>query len=459
MISRRRFIQTCSMGAMIFPSLVKKLFASDSARPNIVLVCIDTLRADHLSHNGYVRNTSPVLTDLSGTAYNFTQAYSSAGWTMPAYASLLTGQYAFNHGFHTGVDRFSRTLFLPKLLKDAGYRTVSIQCNEYVTLMDSYFDERHYIPNGMHEEGNVDFRAISRAMAVLEHNTDSQPLFLFVGLYNPHYFYNTDNRYISKFVQDDLFNFSEPGYVDMNKILPFFDGNANLHYSQMPAHIRDELGAIYDKDGYIHDARIYQAAYDSEIKRTDYELGRLFEKMKEKSCFDDAILIVTADHGENMTEHEPQFQHCQKAYNSLVHVPLLIKLPCQERGVTVETTVRTYDIFPTLFEYLDVDIGREIDGRSFWNLMLNEPDDTDRPVIIFAAMKPENDYIPGYIVGVIFEGFKMIREVKYGKVSYELYDLENDPNEQNPLDDNQTVQYMEEYLSPYFNAGKIPYLY
>ena len=91
--------------------------------------------------------------------------------------------------------------------------------------------------------------------------------------------------------------------------------------------------------------------------------------------------------------------------------------------------------------------------------MLNEPDDTDRPVIIFAAMKPENDYIPGYIVGVIFEGFKMIREVKYGKVSYELYDLENDPNEQNPLDDNQTVQYMEEYLSPYFNAGKIPYLY
>lgn len=329
------------------------------SNPSIIMIVIDTLRYDHLSDAGYERDTSPNLSEFANAAVVFSYAFSSAPWTLPSFTSILLGKHAFNHNMNK-VPVHGETVdgtMLSQKIKEAGYKTVSIQTNLFSQYFDTNFEENYHFWND--DVFYQDAQAIDMALAWIgmDSNIDNS-FFLFAGLFSPHMKYQANNGYLENFVMDNLYKSQSPVTVNITGITD----NA-LFYSDLSSTMQEMLGTPKNPSGYYQDSRLYVAAYDSEIKYSDFQVGRLLNELKSKNLYDDAIVIITADHGENMVDHLNYFSHGNNLFNSLLHVPLMIKFPGQKTRIDITTNVRTIDILPTVFDYLSLDAG-VIDGKS-----------------------------------------------------------------------------------------------
>jgi len=285
------------------------------AEAPVVLVSIDTLRADHLPAYGYAAGSTPNLDGLAREGVVFDDLYSHCPLTLPAHASLLTGLLPPHHGvrdnigFRLGADR----LTLATRFRAAGLRTggaVSAYVLRSATGIAQgfdFFDDAIEVEGGTESIGSLqrDGALTTRALSAWIEGQKGARLFAFLHLYEPH-----------------------------------------SPYTPPPAH------------------RGHALAYDGEIAYADELVGRLLATLRKEGLYDRAILAVTSDHGEGLGDHGEQ-EHGIFLYREAVHVPLVLRLPGGVRaGTRVKGTIAQADLAPTLLDLAGVAAPAGLDGVS-----------------------------------------------------------------------------------------------
>ncbi|MEP0847196.1 MAG: sulfatase [Phycisphaerae bacterium] len=285
---------------------------SEDPRPNVILVTLDTVRADHLSAYGYSRRTSPNLDAFALGATRYEQAMATAPWTVPSHASLFTGKMPFEHGAHSFEVASAREnnvsplraeeTALAEALQQEGYATGAFVSNiGYLspwTQLDQGF-ATYTVEWGYAQRLNRDIRPW------LERNRN-QPFFLFINYMDAHRPYNASPR---------------PGFLDP----PAVQDQGQL-LDRLIEHVLP--GAAPPPPELVQQV-IDQ--YDTAIANLDEQLGVLLGWLRELNVFDNSLIIITSDHGEYFGEHN-LVEHSKDVYQPAIRVPLLVKRPRQTEG-------------------------------------------------------------------------------------------------------------------------------
>ena len=300
--------------ADLFPEAFPQIKVDPVAGPNVLLICIDTLRADHMSLYGYHRRTTPGIDEFSTRCRVFDRAYASAPFTAPSVVSMLTGLYPYRHGVRLLWQRVEKdSITVADHLRRAGYQTAAVVSNLAVSDracgLGARFD--HYDDQVDEPEPHRPFMLERRAQRTTDaaivwltkQRSGDRPFFLWVHYIDPHGPYRPPRGAPRDFVHD------APQPVDPERIAPYVS----------------EPG--------VTDGLDYVDRYDEEIAYADREVRRLLDAMADLGLADDALTILTADHGEQMMDGPSQFFcHGFDVREAVIHIPLLIRGRCVTCG-------------------------------------------------------------------------------------------------------------------------------
>jgi arylsulfatase len=439
-MSRRDFLKLSAATAAtgVFGNLGCHSSSSGSSNTSAIMIVVDTLRADHLSVLGYGRNTSPNLGEFSYDTYIFSNAISAAPWTLPSYASLMTGMLAYNHCQNEYLRPFTRKT-LVDLIAEADYETIAVHTNGIFSNLTYIFDETYKFASPNQNEG--DAIAVETAIDWLRRSaTDKNPFFMLLWLISPHSPYQTNSEigYLEEFVSDIQYQTTSSTYFDVD----CDDDGAIKAFYLSPAQ-REIVGPPVPLDKCYHDSNLYIAAYDANIRYVDYQVGRFINALKELDLYNDLMIIFLGDHGEDMVDHERYFSHGCNLYHSLIHVPLFIKFPGQKESFWIDTPVRTIDALPTFLDKRDIDPGA-IDGKSLIPVINEYACLENRPCISFLKNLDTGHGDIALTTGT----YKLIKTYFGDK----FYNLVDDPAEEYDIADEypEIVYEMNDYLSEFY---------
>lgn len=394
---------------------------------SVVLVVVDTLRADHLRIYGYPRATAPHLTEFASTAVVFDQAYTPASLTLPAHLSLMTGIHPSGHKVLSNTGRYAGPFpTLAELLDEAGYDTAAFVSGlplQRASGMDRGFDvyrdarswgRRHKAPGGDVSE------AARRWLA----DRGDAPFFLFVHFYDVHppYWRAADARF--------------PFEVDAALRRRMEErGVAGLAMSE----VSDVLIGLGDgEDTVLLSLPEAINVYDNEIHYVDQLIGGLVAALEAEGLRDRTLLVVTSDHGEGLGEHG-YFQHDFHLYEEQIRVPLVLQSlgnPWPTRRV--ETPVSLLDLVPTLLDLLGLPAAATTHGRSLVPLLERVGEAEPRWIVaqrrIFSA--PLERHYPRFSSAdplFAVRGEEPWKLLAFGSGAAELYRLDSDPGETRDL--------------------------
>jgi arylsulfatase A-like enzyme/Flp pilus assembly protein TadD len=353
----------------------RPLPAAEPSKPNVIVITIDTLRADHLHCYGDADVATPNIDALAKAGARFTEAFSAVPITLPSHTVIFTGAYPMATGMHD----FSGNKLSPKfptlatVLHEHGYATAAFIGSAVLDSrfglnqgFDTYFD--HFDFSRLNET-NLDLmdrpgnEVMDNALAWLRLNPP-QPFFLWVHLYDPHFPYTPPEPYATR-------------------------------YRAHP--------------------------YDGEIAFADAQVGRLFSFLRDSGIYGSSVIALMADHGEGLGEHGEK-THGFFVYNSTLHVPLIFKVPGAEPRV-VSDEVSLADVMPTLLQALKMPIPPTVQGRSLLAEILGR-----------AASGPSRLYAETYLPLLHFH-WSQLRSFESRGTKYidaprpELYDTRSDPDE------------------------------
>jgi len=378
-------------------------------RPDIVLISIDTLRPDHLSAYGYGRPTSPFLSSLAASGVRFDNCYSVTSWTRPSMASLFTGLYPRSHGVYTTdlidpdgtrwpmkIDPSFTTL--AESLKAAGYHTFGVTANPQAGVWaggDQGFDT--FVETG--DSVTAD-RVHELALSLREKLAAGRPYFLWVFYYDPHAPYHARRPWAEEYEKDEAL-LNDPLLAE-NHMDEDWTGAKSVHGDPR------RLEAL-------------QALYDSEINYVDDYIRRLFDEVVPAGS--DPLVIVHADHGEEFLEHG-LLGHGRSLFAPSVRIPLIMKDPGGRwGGKAVPQPACIIDIYPTILDYLGLEIPDSLQGASL--LPWLEGEEADRPRELISELEEEES---PHLQGMMVWPWRFIRRVGE-KQRPELYNLKDDPRE------------------------------
>jgi arylsulfatase len=385
-------------------------------RLNVLLITIDTLRADHLGAYGYARPTSPNIDRLAREGVLFRRAVSQWPKTSPSFASLMSGTYGHTHGLiRTTAQRMpDHPLMLAELLKAAGYQTWAAVANVNLARMfnfDQGFDT--YLESWREEDEQRRTELVTRqGLELLSRASRDRPFFLWLHYFDPHARYQPPGPYDGMFVGDRHF---DPSW-------------------QMPfqREVRKDLGGIPTTARLGGEERIayYVAQYDAEIRYVDGQVGLLLAALKERGLDGDTLVILTSDHGESLGEHNYFFEHGRFPYDDCLHVPLIVRLPGRRSG-EVRSPVQLIDLLPTVLDLTGLPPDPEAEGKSLRRPL--EGGRTGGPLWEYAFS--ESGYSRDYQRSITGERYKLIYvpdeadRAVMKRSELELYDLQEDPGE------------------------------
>ncbi len=374
----------------------------------LVLIGLDTLRADGLSAYGNPRPTSPVLDALAERGVLFENAISNASWTLPGFVGILTGRPFSRESFRNRGLRGS----LVKPLREAGYATAAFTEGGYVSSffgMDQGFDvfeeDNYHVRKQAAVPESESLETFARAREWLEANA-SEPFFLFVHTYEPHTPYRR-RRFV-----DGL----DPGVLG-----EVYDLKTNVRV------VDGRLAVGEAEREYV------RALYDGGVEASDRAVGELLETLESLGIADRTVVAVTSDHGEALGERDPQElgKHGHALYDSVLHVPLILHDPRRRYPVQrVGFQVRTLDVLPTLLDLAGVAPPADVEGRSLVPLMRGSEreDRVAYSELMFRGRKKQDALVERSSLRV--EGFKLIaNDPSVDGPALELYELANDPDE------------------------------
>jgi len=344
-------------------------------KPNIIIVTIDTLRADRLGCYGYAGAETPHIDALARGGVRFTQAYTPVPITLPAHASLFTGTFPMATGMHdfSGNKLPPHIPTLAKILRDHGYTTAAFigsavldsrfGLNQGFETYFDHFDFSRLLETNLDQMERRGDLVMGEALSWLK-RSPRQPLFLWVHLYDPHHPYTPPEPYASRF-----------------RARP----------------------------------------YDGEIAFDDAQFGRLVAFFNHLGIFEKSLLVLAGDHGEGLGEHGEK-THGFFIYNSTLHVPLIFKLPGVAPRVVADE-VSLVDVMPTVLQALKISIPTSVQGRSLLGLAQGR-----------AGSAPSNLYAETYLPLLHFR-WNQLRSLQSRGMKYidaprpEIYDVRADPKE------------------------------
>ncbi len=422
-------------------------------RPNILLIIVDTLRADRLSCYGYDRLTTPNLDALAASGVLFESAYCQSNWTLPSFASLLTGSYPAALGMLREEAQISDFPYvdpvlgaeettLAETLRADGYRTAAFftgRFNDSLYGIDQGFElyrnyKRNIDQNQLPMRSFPDF--LPEAFEWMESN-DSRPFFVALNPSEPHRPYLPPEIYMKPFTQgyegafDGLW-ISKPILIGIDRD----DGGWSLSLGELPGGARWPRGVKRPFGGREHleleqaDIDYLGDRYDACLSYADRFIGEIVDRIEKRSLYE-TIIIVTSDHGEGLGDHGV-FLHATsppRLYEEITHVPLIIKpaktwmLP---RRRVIDAPVELVDLMPTVLDLVGSPPVSSAQGRSLVGAMKgDEPLDLERPVF------SETRGYGSTVRSVRRLDWKLIlRETDGGaERKVELYDLASDPGE------------------------------
>jgi len=363
--------------------------------PNIILISVDSLRADHLSCYGYTRKTTPNIDSLASEAILYKNAISSAPWTSPAISSIFTSRHPTILGFATqNITILAEYLTLTEILRENNYLTKGIISNPQLstaTNINRGFNSYDESPIRLTVSSP---KITEKAIAFIKKNKNNK-FFLYLHYNDPHLIYELH----------ESFNYYSRKYF--GKI------NSKLSIRELRG-----LAKSFTKE----DLEYLIACYDSEISFTDKYLGILFKKLKEMNLYNRSLIIFVADHGEEFCERGDHWiGHSKTLYQELIHVPLIIKLPEKTRAKILNERVGTIDLAPTILHYLGLSFPRH--NQQNKNLIpFTNNDKTYNNLAISATTRRGFD-----LQSLTWNKWKLLCDL--GKNSNKLFDLKNDPKE------------------------------
>jgi arylsulfatase A-like enzyme len=319
-------------------------------RPDIVLITIDALRADHLGMYGYDRPTSPNLDALAGESAVVRHHIAQAPYTKASMATLLTGRFPSSHKTYTVSASFgeamtghvagdlpvtdvldSRLWTLPAALKSVGYTTIGLTTNPFLLKEFGFangFGQYQFL-SGKGEFATA--REVTREALAKLGQHDGQPVFLWMHLMEPHSPYAPPAGIRARFPPR-----RPPQPAPREVIPPWLDPGGPL------------------------DARHYEALYDGEIADVDAALGEFFAVLRRSNRWEQMVVVVTSDHGEEFFDHGG-FEHNSTLYDEMLRVPLLIKSPGLHPGMR-EIQTQSVDLAPTLARAAGAEVPADLAG-------------------------------------------------------------------------------------------------
>lgn len=372
---------------------------------NVILISIDTLRADHLGCYRYPRETSPAIDKFSKDAVLFRRCMAQCTSTLASHGSMLTSLIVSHHGAY-----FTRSQALPdeiltmaEYLKTKGYRTASFNDGGQIDAefgLNQGFDLYHSM-NPKNKNTELLFgKIVEKTTAWLDgHGKDhaGEKFFLFLHTYETHHPYTPEDKYLEMFEKD--------------------------YAGKLPKHISVALIEQINKGELVideADQRHIINTYDAEIRAMDHSFGLLTAYLKSKGLYDNTMIIFTSDHGEEFGEHGIWAKHSHTLFNEQLHVPLIVKFPASRfAGADIPLLVRSIDIFPTVAAVLgEAQMPSQFEGISLLPMVTG---DEKRDIIKVISQRDMQKTYPRKYWSVMTPDWKFYDS--------RLYDLRNDPGE------------------------------
>jgi arylsulfatase A-like enzyme len=327
--------------------------------PNIVVVVVDTLRADRLGAYGNRRGLTPFLDSLAARGYVFRRAYAQSPWTNPSVASLVTSRYQSQHGIITFDSVLADSeVTLAEQLRALGYKTGFFSANGLIarrTKFDQGYDEFKSLlakGPGAPAEQRLPARATrinQEALAWVDRvqaAAPSAPIFLHTHYMEPHHPYAPIPEALAHVTDGN-----EPPNVERATSTAFFG-----HLLPLEPDVLRNL----------------QDVYDAEVLSIDTGIRALFEQLEKRHVLDNAVVVITADHGEEFKEHG-LIGHEKTLFEEVVRVPLIVLVPGQRARVDVEQIVGLVDVAPSLIDLAGGSVPASFEGRSWKGTLVRDP--------------------------------------------------------------------------------------
>jgi arylsulfatase A-like enzyme len=361
---------------------------------NVIMICLDSVRPDHLGCYGYSRDTSPNLDRIAAGGMRFTDAVTNATWTLPSILTLFTSTYPSAHGRDTYDKDYNRehplpadAPVLPRFLAEKGWATAGFSHGGWTAKafgFDRWFD--HWDEGPLFEIDQM----VPRCLTWIDSHRD-RPFFIYLHTLSPHFPYRPQGPYRAKFG------------IDEEKYIP-------PEMDWLPLLDQAKAGKVGER---LLKQIIRQ--YDGGIAFTDEAIGKLAAGLQERGLDNKTLLVVFADHGEQFLEHGLIF-HGANAFEETARIPLILAGPGIQPGTLVDRQFELVDILPTLFDYLSLPLPpRKIQGIS---LLSRKSGDRSW------ALTEDN---LSQVQALRRFPWKYVNDIMNGRV--ELYNLEKDPGE------------------------------
>lgn len=383
------------------PSSAPAMFADP---PDIVLITVDALRADHLGMYGYDRPTSPQLDAFARDAVVVRDHIAQAPYTKASIASLFTGLLPTAHSATTTSRSFGEAMTgeiegdlpvtdvldarldtLAERLAAAGYQTHGLNTNPF--LLEEFgfgqgFNAYEFLADG--EPFTPAREVVARALEVIDARDTARPLFLWLHVMEPHSPYRPA--------------------PEVRQLFPPRTPPLPVPPDALPPWIVEEGST---------DARFYEALYDANIREVDEALGRFFDGLRSRPSWDTTVVIFTADHGEEFFDHGG-FEHNHTLYDEMLRVPLIVRAPGLTSGMR-EAQTTSIDLLPTITAAAGLDAA-DVQGADIWPVLRGD----------YGGEPYAMAEVVGKRYALRTREWKFISTLTGG---HELYDLREDPRE------------------------------
>lgn len=457
-VKKKWFLLTCLLCLVIIFFILKTKGPELTDRPNIVLIILDTVRADYTSLElKFKKDLTPNLKSLAGESTIFPNCWANAPWTVPSHASMFTGLLPSEHSCTTKqIYLDSRCTTIAEILSKSGYETAAFFSNPWLNnnatgLMRGFQVIEDIRVGGL---GNLSLETGDQGGRQINRNIDEwlgkrlqkKPFFLFINYLEAHLPYDPQPEYREKYLKD----LSQDNSISIRWAHEF---NAGLHGAETV------------------DWKKVRRLYGGDVFTADRLLGSLLETLKEHGEFDNSAIIVTSDHGENLGEHG-LVEHQFSIHENLLLVPLVIRAPgILKRGINRQS-VTLSDLFETIIELAGaentVDVDTDTDTAFSRSLLPTKGKNKSGRYIVseyagapysllqyFKKLNPQLDITP------LALSYKSVTDGKWrftissdGKRM--LYNLEKDPFQEQDYSSTfpGIAHKMEEYLKNIFSIIK-----
>ena len=431
-----------------------------ASAPNVILITLDTVRADHLSLFGYERETSPNLQRLAREAAVYSDALSTGNMTLSSHASMFTGLYPSWHRaiYENDHGRIldEKVPTLAEILSDKGYESVGIVSNfsflAHTFGLDRGFSYQDSAPPVQMLGGRRAFllrdqprrwlgrlvepwkyQRVSRAAeeitnaglaAITRETSQGKNFFLFLNYMDAHWPYLPPGRFATLY----------PGR------------DRHFRYTQAQKEVLSEQRLLSDQE-----RQTLISQYDGAIAYMDWSLGELFNQLKQRGLYDNSLLIVTSDHGEAFGD-KALLGHALAVYQDEIRVPLLIKYPHSTSGQIVNEPVSLVDLLPTVLDALGYEPPPGIQGKSLLRRAPGDPRYLVSEGFPSSASTKWSPRFQGTQRAIVSGSMKFLESSQGVK---ELYDISRDPNELHNLLPAEPGGVLQGKLSEYLRAAAL----